>query len=142
MPAHKTVYHPFEVVEAPALGSGREDSPAPRPAGSSVFLVVAQLIERKGIFQLFQAAKLLADRGLNDFTIQIAGTGELAETLRRQAASSGLNGQVQWLGRVSYEELAQYYQACDALVLPSLEDTWGMVVLGACPRIQLNSIRA
>jgi glycosyltransferase involved in cell wall biosynthesis len=38
---------------------------------------------------------------------------------------------VQWLGFVGYEELGGYYKASDAVILPSLEDTWGMVVLEA-----------
>ena len=93
--------------------------------------MVGQVIEHKGIHRLFEAAELLVDRGMRDFTIQIIGTGEMAETLRQQVAGSPLEKVVRWLGPVSYEDLGQCYEASDAVVYPSLEDTWGMVVLEA-----------
>ena len=131
MPADRIVRHPIEVAEAPALQCGNENLSEARVDSSFAFLVVGQLIERKGIHRLFEAAKLLLDRGLDDFIIQIAGTGEMAAALRRQVADSQMDKVVRWLGFVSYEKLGGYYQASDALILPSLEDTWGMVVLEA-----------
>ena len=38
---------------------------------------------------------------------------------------------VQWMGRVEYEALAAVFRQADVLIMPSLEDTWGMVVLEA-----------
>ncbi len=131
MPADKIVHHPIEVAEAPALESPTETVPLARADSSFAFLVVGQLIERKGIHRLFEAAKLLVDRGVSDFTIQIAGTGEMSRDLQQQVANSHLDKVVRWLGHVGYEKLGGYYQASDAVILPSLEDTWGMVVLEA-----------
>lgn len=131
MPADRIVRHPIEVAEAPALEGGNEDISLVRSDSSFAFLVVGQVIERKGIHRLFEAAKLLMDRGLDDFTIQIAGTGEMAQILQQQAANSRLNKTVRWLGSVSYQQLGRYYLASDAVIFPSLEDTWGMVVLEA-----------
>ncbi|MGO8814054.1 MAG: glycosyltransferase [Terriglobia bacterium] len=131
MPAGKIVRHPIEVAEAPALARPNGDIPVARAGSSFAFLVVGQLIERKGIHRLFEAAKLLLARGIDDFTIQIAGTGDMAPTLHQQVVNSPLEKVVQWLGFVSYQNLGGYYEACDAVILPSLEDTWGMVVLEA-----------
>lgn len=36
-----------------------------------------------------------------------------------------------WEGFVPYERLGAYYDACDVFILPSWEDTWGVVVLEA-----------
>jgi glycosyltransferase involved in cell wall biosynthesis len=131
MPADKIVRHPIEVAEAPALESSNGTARLERVDSSFAFLVVGQLIERKGIHRLFEAARLLLDRGISDFTIQIVGTGEMGKDLQRQATDSHLDKVVQWLGFVGYEKLGGYYQASDAVILPSLEDTWGMVVLEA-----------
>ena len=131
MPSDRVVHHPIEVAEAPALKPGNGDLPVDRHDASFAFLVVGQLIERKGIHRLFEAARLLQDRGVHDFTIHIVGTGEMAGTLQRQIAGSQLDKAVRWIGPVSYEKLGGCYEACDAVVFPSLEDTWGMVVLEA-----------
>ena len=131
MPAEKIVRHPIEVAEAPALVRPNEGISPVRPDSAFTFLVVGQLIERKGIHRLFEAAKVLLDRGIDDFTIQIAGTGEMARALQEQVMNSPLEKVVQWLGFVGYQDLGAYYQASDAVILPSLEDTWGMVVLEA-----------
>ena len=131
MPSDRIVHHPIEVAEAPALKPGNGDLPVDRHDDSFAFLVVGQLIERKGIHRLFEAARLLQNRGVHDFTIQIVGTGEMAGTLQRQIAGSSLDKVVRWIGPVPYEKLGGRYEACDAVVYPSLEDTWGMVVLEA-----------
>jgi len=131
MPPDKIIRHPIEVAEALALARPSGDIPVGRAGSSFAFLVVGQLIERKGIHRLFEAANLLLDRGIEDFTIQVAGAGDLAPALYRQVVNSPLDKVVQWLGFVSYQNLGGYYEASDAVILPSLEDTWGMVVLEA-----------
>ncbi len=131
MPTERIVHHPYQVAEAPALGCNNGDMPVARADSSFAFLMVGQVVERKGIYQLLEAGKILLDRGVNNFTIHIAGTGELAQTLQRRVANSPLNSVVRWLGFVSYGKLGRYYQAADAFILPSHGDVWGMVVLEA-----------
>ena len=53
----------------------------------------------------------------------IVGDGPLETELRAQAAALGLAHHVQFVGRVSHDDLPAYYQACDALVLPSIART-------------------
>ena len=45
--------------------------------------------------------------------------------------SSGVERHVRFVGSVPYERLGFYFRGCDVFVLPTLEDTWGMVVLEA-----------
>lgn len=131
MPSDKIVRHPYQVAEPAALGCGdTDDSPLPRRSFCT-FLVVGRLIELKGVHRLLDAAKLLVERGVDNFVINVVGTGEMAETLRRQATDFGLDRVVQWIGFVPYDALGRHYQASDALILPSLVDVWGMVVLEA-----------
>ena len=68
---------------------------------------------------------------MNQYSAVIVGDGADGATLRELAISRGLEDQVHWVGRVDYEELGSYYRACDVFVFPTLEDTWGVVVLEA-----------
>jgi glycosyltransferase involved in cell wall biosynthesis len=61
----------------------------------------------------------------------LLGSGGEIEELRRLAGSWGVERQVRFLGSIPYERLGFYFRGCDVFVLPTLEDTWGMVVLEA-----------
>jgi glycosyltransferase involved in cell wall biosynthesis len=42
-----------------------------------------------------------------------------------------LTGCIQWEGRIEYDQIGAYFQSADVFVMPTLEDTWGVVVLEA-----------
>lgn len=90
----------------------------------SYFLFVGRLEKIKGVqvlldvFRHYKAADLL-----------IAGTGVYEETLREMAR--GLS-QVQFLGRLEYGRLKEYYKKAVAVLVPSLcFETFGFIVLEA-----------
>src|SRR5262245_4845786 len=86
-------------------------APGPR------LLFVGRLVYYKGLHVLLAAA----DRWPG--TVLIVGEGPLEAELRAQAASLGLGDRIQFVGRVSHDDLPAYYQACDAFVLPSIART-------------------
>jgi glycosyltransferase involved in cell wall biosynthesis len=57
--------------------------------------------------------------------------------LRQLAAELGIAGDVVWVGGVPLEDTARFYQAADAFVYPSLNETFGLPILEAmasgCP---------
>lgn len=57
--------------------------------------------------------------------------------LRQLAAELGISGDVVWVGGVPLEDTARFYQAADAFVYPSLNETFGLPILEAmasgCP---------
>lgn len=95
-----------------------------------VFFYVGQIIPRKGIEQLLTACHLLRQDNA-DFSLLIAGNGWQRQDLEAMAAKYNLSSQIKWLDLIDYGNLGIYYQFIDVFVLPTFEDTWGMVVLEA-----------
>ncbi|PAX54860.1 glycosyltransferase family 4 protein [Brunnivagina elsteri] len=122
---------PYEVpVSAALLQQVQNSHPEqlrllPKP----IFLFVGQLIPRKGIRCLLKACATLKTRGRNDYTLLIIGEGEQRQEL--EAFSKEQDLPVKWLGWVDYGSLGNYFKVADVFVLPTIEDTWGMVVLEA-----------
>ena len=95
---------------------------SPRP----VLLHAGQMIPRKGIAQLLDAAKSLQDEGVR-FSILLVGSGPEREALERQVARSGL-ANVHFKDGVPAARMPAVYQSADLLVFPTLRDAWGLVV--------------
>jgi glycosyltransferase involved in cell wall biosynthesis len=96
-----------------------------------IFLFTGQIIPRKGLEQLLHACTILRDRGCTNYTLLIAGDGEQRTELEIFCKIEGLEERVLWLGWVNYGQLGTYFRHVDVLILPTLEDVWGMVVLEA-----------
>lgn len=137
------------MCDVPALGRYREkcvvvpyglDLERQRPVGESrlriessvatrrpTFLFVGRLVPYKGVDVLLRAM-----RGLDANTV-IVGNGPLREPLEHMARDLGIDDRVRFLGEVSSAELREWYEACDAFVLPSVtrQEAFGMVQLEA-----------
>jgi glycosyltransferase involved in cell wall biosynthesis len=133
IPEWKLEQHPLEVPEISALTSNdreghRDCFPGLR---RPVFIDVGQLIPRKGWRYLLQAARLLLDKGVDSFSIVFLGEGEDKAELERAIKELGLSQVAHLFGQIPYAGLGDYFQSADVFVLPTKEDTWGMVVLEA-----------
>ncbi|WP_234996449.1 glycosyltransferase [Demequina sp. NBRC 110054] len=91
-------------------------------------LFVGRLVWYKGVHLLVEAL-----RKVERFRLLVAGTGPFREELERQARDSGVEDRVDFLGRVSDQELCQLYASAGVLALPALteRETLGMVQLEA-----------
>jgi len=58
----------------------------------------------------------------------LAGDGHLRPDLERRVEDFGLGNQVRFLGFRNQSELPALYDLCDAFVLPSSREPWGLVV--------------
>ena len=94
-----------------------------------VFLFIGQLIPRKGLQFLLEACIILKTKGYHNFTLLVVGDGAEREELEVFSKNHGLEDCVKWAGWVGYGSLGSYFHNADVFVLPTLEDTWGMVVL-------------
>ncbi|MFE4105435.1 glycosyltransferase family 4 protein [Almyronema epifaneia] len=129
-PEDEVFVQPYEVPAADALAeSGTTAIAAPRQR--PCFIFVGSVKPRKGVQLLLQACVQLAAQGYRDYSVWIVGDGDQCEALQAFCTEHQLNQQVQWLGRVDYDQLGSYFNQADVFVLPTLEDTWGMVVLEA-----------
>jgi teichuronic acid biosynthesis glycosyltransferase TuaC len=93
------------------------------PAGR-IALSVGYLIERKGHHLAIEAMAKLPD-----WTLVIAGDGEMAPELRALAARLGVAARVRFVGAVPQSELANYYSAADVLILASSREGMANVLL-------------
>jgi L-malate glycosyltransferase len=95
------------------------------------FLCVAGLVPIKGIPLLITAAKLLLAEKVPNFEIVIGGDGPERDHLEAMARSQGVSGICHFLGALSREATRDAMQGCDALVLPSYGETFGVVLAEA-----------
>lgn len=90
----------------------------------TVFLFVGQMIPRKdplGLLASFRAIRAQRD----DVGLVLVGSGPQLDQVRAEAAA--IPG-VKVVGFKNQSELPSYYTLADVFVLPSLEETWGLVV--------------
>lgn len=94
-----------------------------------VFVYCGQLIPRKGIDTLLDAAELLRESGVA-FRVLLVGDGPQRAAIDGRIREA-LSGIVQLVGFAQPAELPSYFAASDALVLPSIREGWGLVVTEA-----------
>ena len=111
--------------ECDARGVPRRSS-ASRP-GRPILLFAAKLIERKRPRALIEAfARSTPSRRCAQPVLVFAGDGPLRAELER--APRAAPGAVKFLGFQRQSELPRCYDLCDAFVLPSGQEAWGLVV--------------
>lgn len=83
----------------------------------------------KGLSVLLRAINLIN----LPITLNIIGDGDERDRYEEEAAALGLNKKINFLGRVSEEELIRQYQNADALILPSINkhEAFGLVLIEA-----------
>lgn len=126
-PEDRTFAHPYEVPSGKALQTETIASTQTLPT----FLYVGSLTPRKGVHLLLQACVLLEQQGVHNYRLMVVGDGVQRDELQTFGNEHGLGDRIQWIGRVEYHQLGGYFQQAHAFVLPTLEDTWGVVVLEA-----------
>lgn len=97
--------------------------------GEHLLLHVGAHQPRKNLPVLLRAAALLRQQGLPVRLAQIGGQPALA--LRQLITGLGLASAVTFPGRITDDELADYYRAADVFVFPSLYEGFGIPVLEA-----------
>lgn len=88
--------------------------------GKKIVLVVARLVERKGIDTAIEAMALVSTQH-KDAQLIIVGEGNDKKRLQGIVKKNELEHHVTFVGAVSPEELAAWYERCDLLVMPSRE---------------------
>ncbi|MCS7039078.1 MAG: glycosyltransferase [Anaerolineae bacterium] len=102
------------------------------PHGSDVkrLLFVGRLAPIKGVPALLQAAALLQQQR-QDWCLDLVGEGPQRPLYEQQAIELGLTGRVRFHGYHPHETIAQFMQAADLFVLPSLWENLPCVLLEA-----------
>jgi glycosyltransferase involved in cell wall biosynthesis len=116
-------------VESPAEVPARASVRSRFGMASDTFCVgfVGRLDPCKDVPFLIEAVARMADR--RNVRLLFVGVGPDEARIRRKAQESGLQDHVIWTGQLS--ELAEAYAAMDVLVLPSVYEAFGLVLLEA-----------
>lgn len=89
------------------------------------FILSGKLIPRKNPFAVLEAIRGLSDT--STIALIVLGDGELRQPFC-ESARALLGRRFIFPGFVNQSQLGRYFLAADALVMPSLHETWGLVV--------------
>lgn len=114
-------------LRAAVVPADRERLRRSWPPAKIVFLYVGQLIKRKGLEHLIRAWEAFDAEAPGRAALVVVGFGPQEAALKAQVETANLR-RVVFAGQVDYDHLMPYYAAADALVIPTLEDNWSLVV--------------
>ena len=104
-----------------------KDSIIPFPTNKKVIFSLGRLAQNKGFEYLIESAKYLSD----DYVVFIGGSGLLAENLASLIAQNNLQNKVFLIGKISRNNLQYYYSNYHIFVLPSIQESYGIVLIEA-----------
>ncbi len=114
-------FYGFDCIDNRLFRNGKQ-----KQFNNKIIICVARLVPIKNINSLLKAWKDVESAG-NGYRLAIIGDGPEYDALNSQKLAVQLNT-VDFLGAVSHDAIAEYYYNADALVLASLQETWGLVV--------------
>jgi len=104
-------------------------------------LFVGKLANFKGVDILIEALRLYETEYPGEVTSMIAGDGELATSLKKQAADGNLKD-LHFMGHLDSTQLRELYSTADVSLVPSRREPFGLVAIEAlacgCPVIATN----
>jgi len=121
---------PPEHVEIVPNGVDINKYQPPTSDRQPLIIFVGWLIERKGVGYLVRAMTQIQHK-LNQHRLLFIGEGPLRTELSKLAAEIGIADRVQFLGQQPPEEVSKWLRRAELLVLPSLEEGLGVVLLEA-----------
>ncbi|MBL0278463.1 MAG: glycosyltransferase family 4 protein [Anaeromyxobacter sp.] len=96
------------------------------PATGPIFVFCGKLAPHKRAVDAVRAVAQLPPEA--PWGLVMVGTGVEEPAIRAEIDRLGLQARVKLVGFVNQAALPALYSACDALVLPSASDAWGLVV--------------
>jgi len=92
------------------------------------FLFLGRFVPKKALHLLLEAYARYCTQTPNPRGLVLAGSGPLEEALRAQAKGLGVDVRIRWTGFLGSRESVREMSRAVALVLPSVEEQWGLVV--------------
>jgi glycosyltransferase involved in cell wall biosynthesis len=117
-------------AETPARRGWSDGAPGRPCTGPLRLLFSGRLVASKDLPTLLSAIALASARG-TAVRLDVAGAGPALGPSQRLAARLGLGEAVVFHGRVETDRLSSLYWDCDALVLPTIHEGYGRVLVEA-----------
>ncbi len=111
--------------------AGAPRAPNGTPFSERHFTVIARFVPKKNLAIILDAYHLYRNAVTRPHKLQFLGSGPLEETLRTQADQLGLSDSVSFHGFQQAPEIARRLATSLALLLPSVEEQFGNVVIEA-----------
>ena len=111
--------------------AGAPPAPAGTPFAERAFLCVARLIPKKNHATLLDAYALYAGRAAAPRKLILCGSGPLEAEIRARIHALGLDELVVLKGNLASAEIARELAGGLCLLLPSIEEQYGIVVIEA-----------
>lgn len=124
------VFTGCDVVDnAHFAGTGSVTAPLSVSMPGRFFFTSARFIQEKNLFRLLDAYALYRQKaGAAAWLFAIVGDGPLRPELVVHRARLGLETSALFAGYKHYDELPNWYGAASCFILPSVNETWGLVV--------------
>ncbi|WP_298684859.1 glycosyltransferase family 4 protein [uncultured Methanomethylovorans sp.] len=100
------------------------------PFNKKIVLFVGNLIPAKGVTYLIEAMEIISTIR-NDVILLIVGDGYLRPKLEKMVQQQRLCNQIIFVGRQPYEKIPLWMNSSDLLVLPSISEGFGAVLIEA-----------
>ncbi len=88
--------------------------------GRFIFGYIGSFFKFEGLWLLIDALAILGDQ-YQDLRLLLVGDGELTPELKIRAEQKGVKDRIVFTGRVSHNEIAEYYKLFNVMVLPRIQ---------------------
>jgi L-malate glycosyltransferase len=125
----RSVMPGYDGVSLERVRQGGDVAPAGADWATRPFVYVGRFVGKKNLGTLLDAFAIyvgLADEGARPLIL--VGSGELEAGLRAQAGALGIDRLVQFTGFLPADAVSRQLSGALCLVLPSIEEQWGLVV--------------
>jgi glycosyltransferase involved in cell wall biosynthesis len=123
-------YNTLSIDRIRAL-SGQQPAPQGTPFADRHFTIVARFVPKKNLAMALDAYELYCQTAERPRALHLCGSGKLEAMLRAKAAEMGLADRVVFRGFLQSDGIAQALGHSLALILPSVEEQFGNVVIEA-----------
>ncbi len=123
-------YNTLSIDRIRAL-SGKEPAPGGTPHADRHFTIVARFVPKKNLPMMVDAYRRYRERTTAPRDLHICGSGPMENELRARVAALGLADHVIFRGFLQTEGIAAALGDTLALILPSVEEQFGNVVIEA-----------
>lgn len=92
------------------------------------FLFMGRVTYVKNVESIIKAAVIILEQGINNFSIEIAGTGDSISDVKNLVEEHNLKNNICLSGIIKTSDRKEVFARNDVLVLPSHNEPWGLVV--------------